>query len=245
LPAVGADEIKAAGSIIAQAAPLTASQRPPAEDAAMLGRATSRLVTAAGPLCTAYLDRACSFEVVFDASAVGVGTMSAEASGRGRVTVSAGMLRVLDTEDEVAAVVAHELSHHLAGHIARSWARGSVAGAAAGAVVGALIPFGGLAGWVVGQGAAELGAGAARLAYSKQDEREADYLAAYLLARAGYDLERAGRIWVRLARPSNSGETAGLLEAHPSDAERLAVWWRTSEEIRTSPGLVPRLSSGR
>lgn len=226
LPTPSAEEVGAAAALIAQASPLAPSTRPASEDAALLSRATARVTSAAEPLCAA-----------------GTGRLSAEASGRGRVTISAGMLRVLDTEEEVAAVLAHEFGHHLAGHLGRGLARGSVAGTAAGAVIGAIVPFGGLAGWAIGQGAAELGAGAARLAYSKEEEREADYLAVYLIARAGYDPDRAARIWVRLA-PPGAGATAGFLDAHPSDAERLASWWRSTGEARNSAGLVPRLASG-
>ena len=149
------------------------------------------------------------------------------------------MMGVLDNEDEVAAVVGHELGHHLAGHLGRQRARGVAAGAAASAVLGAVVPFGGLAAWALGQGAAELGAGATRLAFSKGDEREADYLDAYLVARAGYDLDRAGQVWVKLAR-RDPGETAGPLDSHPAGPDRLAAWRRAAEEIRASPDLVPR-----
>jgi hypothetical protein len=124
-----------------------------------------------------------------------------------------------------AVVVAHEFGHHLAGHLGRQRARGTVAGTVASTVVGAVVPFGGLAAWAVGQGAAELGAGAARLAFSKEEEREADYLAAYLVARAGYDLDRAGNLWARLSRPdatARSGALAGLLDA-PAARDRMAA----------------------
>lgn len=112
---------------------------------------------------------------------------------------------------------------------------------AAGALLGAVVPSGGVAAWALGQGAAELGAGAgaARLASSKQEEREADHLGACLVARAGYDLERAGRLRARLARPGDPA-TAGLLGGHSADAERLAQWRRTTEGIRVSPDPMPR-----
>jgi predicted Zn-dependent protease len=151
------------------------------------------------------------------------------------------MVRLLESDDELAALVAHEAGHHLAGHIGRQFARGLAAGTAASALLGALVPFGGVAAWALGQGAAELGASAARLAFSKEDEREADYLAVYLVARAGYDPERAGRIWAILGR-GRASESAGLLDSHPAEPDRLAAWRRTVEEIRASPDLVPHLS---
>ncbi|TPG57102.1 hypothetical protein EAH89_11580 [Roseomonas nepalensis] len=245
LPSVTAEEVRNAAQTIAAAPVLTASPRDPVQDGPMLERVTARLAPPAEPFCDAYLGRACAFQVVLDASPSGAATMSAEASGAGRITVSTGMLRAMATDDETAAVVAHEMGHHLAGHLARGLARGSAAGIAAGSIVGAVIPFGGLAAWAIGQGAAELGAGAARLAFSKEEEREADYLAVYLLARAGYDPAPAASLWVRLARRDRLSGEAGVLDRHPSDPERLAAWRRTVQEVRASPDLVPRLSVTR
>ncbi len=235
LPAIDADQVEAARRSIDGAAPLASHGRSAQENAAMLDTVARRMTAAAQPLCAAYKEAPCDFQVSLDPSP----TLRAEAFGQGRVTLTAGMVDVLDNEDEVAAVVGHEFGHHLAGHIGRQLARGMAAGTAASAVLGAVVPFGGVAGWVLGQGAAELGAGGARLAFSKQDEREADYLDAYLVARAGYDLDRAGQVWRKFAQ-RGSPEEAGLLDSHPAAAERLAAWQRTAEEIRASPDLVPR-----
>jgi predicted Zn-dependent protease len=205
----------------------------------MLAAVAARVAAAAEPVCAAQLRRACGFTVRLDPSS---GTARASAHGRGQVTLTAGMVRLVETEDELAAVVGHEFGHHLAGHLGRQRTRGTVAGTVAANVVGAVVPFGGLAALALGQGAAQLGAGAARLAYSKDEEREADYLGAYLVARAGYDLERAGNLWARLSRPEAAARTgvAALLATHPAEAERLAAWRRTTEEIRASPDLLPR-----
>ncbi|WP_343893741.1 M48 family metalloprotease, partial [Craurococcus roseus] len=239
-PAIGAAEVEAARRGIAAAPPPAAQPRTAEEGTAMLASAAARVSAAAEPVCAAYLNRPCGFTVRFDPSS---GAARAFAHGQGQVTLTAGMVRLVETEDELAAVVAHEFGHHLAGHLNRQRTRGTVAGTVASTVIGAVVPFGGLAGLVIGQGAAQLGAGAARLAYSKGEEREADYLGAYLVARAGYDLERAGNLWARIARPeaarSGSG-VAGLLATHPAEAERLAAWRRTTEEIRASPDLIPR-----
>jgi predicted Zn-dependent protease len=235
-PAVDQAEVEAARQAIAAPAWAAAARDPTLADTAnRLATVTRRVSDAAQPLCTADLGRTCPLEVVLDPSAA----PRAEATGRGRILVTAGMVRLLDGDDELAAVVAHEAGHHLAGHIGRQLARGLAAGTVASALLGAVLPFGGLAGWALGQGAAELGAGAARLAFSKEEEREADYLAAYLVARAGYDPERAGRLWEILGR-GRAGESAGLLDSHPAGPDRLAAWRRTAEEIRVSPDLVPR-----
>ncbi len=238
-PAVSAAEVESARRSIAAAPPPAAQARSAEEGAAMLAAVAQRVAAAAEPVCAAQLGRACGFVVRLDPST----SVRATAHGAGQVTLTAGMVRLVETEDELAAVVAHEFGHHLAGHLGRQRVRNTVAGTAASAALGAVVPFGGLAGLVLGQGAAQLGAGAARLAYSKGEEREADYLGAYLVARAGYDLERAGGLWARLSRPEAQG-LAGLLATHPAEAERLAAWRRAAEEIRASPDLMPRRRAG-
>lgn len=238
-PAVAVADVEAARRSIAAAPPPAAQARTADQDTAMLAAAAGRVAAAAEPVCAAHLSRPCGFTVRLDPS----DSVRAAAHGSGQVTLTAGMLRLVETEDELAAVVAHEFGHHLAGHLGRQRTRGAVAGTAASAVLGAVVPFGGVAAWALGQGAAQLGAGAARLAYSKGEEREADYLGAYLAARAGYDLDRAGNLWARLARPEARG-VASLLATHPAEAERLAAWRRSTEEIRASPDLMPRRGAG-
>ena len=239
-PAIDAADVEAARRSIAAAPPPAAQPRSAEGNTAMLAAAAGRVAAAAEPVCAVHLNRACAFTVRLAPS----DTPRAAAHGQGQVTLTAGMVRLVETEDELAAVVAHEFGHHIAGHLGRQRTRGTVAGTVASTVVGAVVPFGGLAGLVIGQGAAQLGAGAARLAYSKAEEREADYLGAYLVARAGYDLERAGNLGARWARPDaaarSGGGVAGLLATHPAEAERLAAWRRAAEEIRASPDLMPR-----
>ena len=85
-----------------------------------------------------------------------------------------------------------------------------------------------------------MGAGVGRLVYSKADEREADYLSAYITARAGYDLQDASGIWVKLAGSGGRRATAGLLDTHPAGPERLAAWEMAEREIAASPEVLPR-----
>ena len=207
---------------------------------AMLADVSRRLTQAAQPLCTAYGSRDCALQVTFDPST----TARAAMTGQGQVTITLGMLRLLGSEDEVAAVLGHELGHHLANHLSRRRARGLAAGTVAGTLLGAVVPFGGLAGWALGEGAALAGSQGAQLAFSKEEEREADYLGAYLVARAGYDLDRAGLVWVRLTR-GGPQETAGLLDSHPAGPERLAAWRQATAEIRLSPDAMPQRSGQR
>ena len=236
-PAVDPAELDAARQAIIETPPAAGMAGMPE---AMLDGVSRRLTRAAQPLCTAYGSRDCTLQVTLDPSRAARASMT----GQGRATITLGMLELLGSEDEVAAVLGHELGHHLANHLDRRRARGLAAGTAAGTLLAAVVPFGGLAGWALGEGAALAGSQGAQLAFSKAEEREADYLSAYLVARAGYDLERAGLVWVRLTR-GGPLETTGLLDSHPAGPERLAAWRQATAEIRLSPNGMPQRSGQR
>ena len=236
-PASTPVEVEAARQIVAEAGRQTSIARSPEDAAAILASVAARVGAAAEPLCAAYLRAGCGLSVALDPDLA----VRAALDGA-QVRVSLGMMRLLANEDEMAAVVGHEYGHHIAEHLSRRRLRGMAAGTAAGTLLSAVVPLGGVAGLLLGQGAAELGAAGARQAYSQAEEREADYLAAYLVARAGYDLDRAGMLWVRLTR--DPGETAGWLSTHPGGPERLAAWRRAAAEVRASPNMAPRLAGG-
>lgn len=231
VPTPGQGALAAAQREIAMAPPLRQHARGQDEQMEMLRRVATRVFAAAQPVCKARGREGCGFRVAYDPS----DKVNAYATGSGNVAVTAGLLRVVDNEAELAAVVAHEFGHHIAGHIGRARAR-STAGALAGAVVGAYTGLGNLSG---------LGANVGRLVYSKADEREADYLAAYITAAAGYDLRDAAGIWAKLAGSGGGQATAGLLDTHPAGPERLAAWELAEREITASPERLPRPTGAR
>ncbi len=216
----------AARQEIAAAPPIRRHARGPEAKHAMLRRVATRVAAAAQPICRQQRGQGCGFRVAYDPS----DAVNAYASGQGDIAVTAGMLRVVDNDSELAAVIAHEFAHPIAGHIPRAATRTAL-GALAGAVVGAYTGLGDLSG---------LGAQAGRLVYSQADEREADYLAAYITARAGYDLEEAEGLWAKLAASGDRRVQAGLLDTHPAGPERLAAWEIARREIAASPDRLPR-----
>lgn len=231
VPTPNQGALAAAQREIAMAPPLRQHARGPDEQREMLRRVATRVFAATQPICQARRGgQGCGFRVAYDPS----DKINAYAAGSGDVAVTAGLLRVVDGDAELAAVVAHEFGHHIAGHIGRARTRSTV-GALAGAVVGAYTGLGNLSG---------VGASAGRLVYSKADEREADYLAAYITARAGYDLREASGIWAKLAG-SRGQATAGLLDTHPAGPERLAAWEIAEREIAASQELLPRPAGAR
>lgn len=230
--------IAAAGREIAASEAPRPNPRSLAADRALLQRVAGRLTQAAQPFCQRAKGSGCTFTI----DLVQAAEPNAFASSRNHIAVTTGMMRLLQNEDEVAAVVAHEMAHHIANHVAEGGVRAQ-AGAMAGALVGSLA--GSVARDTLGSDlgltrlGAQTGAQAAQLAYSKADEREADYLGAWIMARAGFDLERAATLWAKLTHLSGKGTTS-LLDSHPAGPERLAAWRRTLEEIRANPDAMLR-----
>jgi predicted Zn-dependent protease len=169
--------------------------------------------------------------------------LNAGAMGYGNIVLNRGIVEYAANEEEVCLVVAHEIGHHAANHVARG-TRNQMIGALIGVAVA------GLAAAATGshpssgatQSAAQLGATIGRLSYSKEQEREADYMAALILYRAGIDLDRARGLLVTMARGSGRMETT-FLDSHPAGPERVAAWDRAVAEIRASNGRLPQRAS--
>lgn len=232
-PPIDRTALAAAQREIAAAPPLQPVPRSREEQQVMLRRVAPRLLAAAQPLCRQERGADCAFRI----GIVEAPEANAFASGRDQVGVTTGMLRMVANDDELAAVLAHEFAHHIANHIQESGWRTQ-----AGAVAGSLL--GGVASNVIGYDlglsrlGAEAGAYAARLSFSKAEEREADYLGAWIMARAGFDLDRAGGLWAKLTRGGGSSETR-FLDSHPAGPERLALWRATAAQIRESREALP------
>jgi predicted Zn-dependent protease len=92
------------------------------------------------------------------------------------------------------------------------------------------------------QSAAQLGATIGHLSFSKEQEREADYMAALILYRAGIDLDKARGLLVTMAAGSGRMETT-FLDSHPAGPERVAAWDRAVAEVRASNGRLPQRAS--
>lgn len=187
----------------------------PVDDAAVAGGEVTFFVKRDAQAFRAVVapERVCSYPVgLFDDQSV-----NAFADGD-RVMISKGMVRFVDTEDELALVIGHELAHNTEGH--RDKKMGN-------AIFGAI--FDGLAaGFGVNTGGAFSNAMAG--VNSQDFESEADYVGAYYAARAGYDVSQAAGLWRRMAASHPLAiHLAG--STHPSTAKRFLALEQTSREI--------------
>lgn len=206
----------------------------------MLQRVAARLTASAPPLCQHAKVENCTISIKYSPE----DTVNAYADGENSVTVHRGLLELLQTEDEVAAVVGHEFGHHLGEHLEERRNNaiiGAVLGgllAAGGAIAAGADPNDSAMPEAVGTGAG-LGAAIGALSYSKSEEREADLLSAYLLARANYDLHKAGRTFWVLAQQNKDKVKSSMLDTHPAGPERIVAWDKAIAEVEKSPNKLP------
>jgi predicted Zn-dependent protease len=173
-------------------------------------------------------------------------SMNAGAGPNGLIVVNRGIVEYAANKDEVCLVIAHEIGHQAANHIAtsqRNKATGALIGAILLGVVGAAASYGSYSSPNVTRSAmqagADIGGAIGRISFSKEQEREADYLAAVILYRSGVDLDKARGFLVTMARASGRKET-GMLDTHPAGPERIAGWDQAVAEIRASDGRLPQ-----
>jgi predicted Zn-dependent protease len=172
-------------------------------------------------------------------------SLNAFAGPDGTIVINRGIVDYAANEEEVAVVIAHEIGHQAADHLARRQQNqriGSLVGNIVITAVSLVVPPLGMATSLI-QSAAESGVhlatGAVAASYSKEQEREADWLAALILYRAGMDLDRARGFLLTMARgPGGAGPS--LFMTHLSGPERLAAWDEAVRQIRASNGRLPR-----
>jgi len=201
----------------------------------LLTRISRRLEGPAQELCRDIGRGTCDWRVQASRSR----DLNAYATLDGRVVINRGIIEYARNEEEVALVVGHELAHQAANHVAQSRDNAEVGAAIGTALGGVIVVAEALGGGRTSarthrrtiENAAGTGARLADLAFSKEQEREADHLGVRLLARAGYDPRAARGFLVTMARASRRRET-GLFDSHPAGPERLAAFDALLAELR-------------
>ena len=236
LPEVSSGNIAAARAEIRMAAPPLPRSVSDDEAARTLRTAIQLVRAPAGNLCREMDVGVCEWNFSLSRSS----EMNAGASGYGQIVLNRGIVEYAANEEEVCLVVAHEIGHHAANHIARGTSNrmiGALIGIAVVGLIGAAA--GSSPGADATRSAARLGASIGGLSFSKEQEREADYMAALILYRAGVDLDKARGLLVTMAAGEGRMAT-GFLDSHPAGPERVAAWDRAVAEIRASNGRLPQ-----
>lgn len=157
----------------------------------------------------------------------------------GKVGVNTGIFTVAKNQDQLAAVIAHEIGHVVSRHHDERITRQM------GAQTGLNI-VGSLLGARYGEGAAsatgQLGGAALQTAFllpgSRTQESEADVVGQRLMAQAGYDPRQAVNLWQNMISASSS-RPPQWLSTHPDPQSRI-------HELGTRAGaLVPVYEQAR
>ena len=98
------------------------------------------------------------------------------------VHVTKGLMKILNTEEEIAGVLGHEIGHVRLGHYSKGVTR-AVGWAVAGTLLGKIGGWGGVA----AQAAGGIGSKLIESGFSREQEVEADDYGTELLKKAGYD----------------------------------------------------------
>jgi predicted Zn-dependent protease len=152
----------------------------------------------------------------WEAHVVSVNEVNAWCMPGGKMAIYTGLIEKLKaTDEEIAAVMGHEIAHALREH-SRERASREVGTSMAVGVVGALLGLGDL-----GQNLAGLAADVTlNKPNSRTQETEADRIGVELAARAGYDPRAAISLWEKMAKAGGGGPPQWL-STHPSNETRL------------------------
>jgi predicted Zn-dependent protease len=134
----------------------------------------------------------------------------------GIVVVSDPLVALAETDDDVVAVLAHELGHVLHRHSLRSLLQNVGVGVLVAGVLGDFTS--------ISAAASTMPVTLVQLQYSRRFEREADAAGAGYLDAVGVPREHLARMLERLAA-SHGGDSAwsAYLSTHPATAERVAA----------------------
>lgn len=172
---------------------------------------------------------------------------NAFAAPAGHIFISSGIMSAMDSEDELAGILAHEISHVVCRHISDKIERAAKVNLAAlaGIVAGVFL---GAAGAGAAANAVTVGSMAAgqsaMLAYSRQDERQADNIGLQYLNDAGYSARGLLVILKKIREKTWFGpeEIPTYLTTHPATEERIArihAWIDDNEPAPAKPMQAP------
>ncbi len=153
-------------------------------------------------------------------------SFNAFASPAANIFIYKGLLFALDTIDELAGIMAHEIAHAVSRHVSQSIDRsklvnfGSMAGMLAGILVGAAGGGGAASALTIGSAAAGQ---SAMLAFTRENETDADQKAFLFLKESGY---------------SPQGLLSGLIKMRASDYRGIEG---IPDYFKTHPGTGNRI----
>ena len=131
----------------------------------------------------------------------------------GKIGVFTGLLKAAQTQDQLAAVIGHEVAHVIAGHSNERYSEAKLAG-----VGGAVVQS------ATGVNPELLGMATNvffLLPHSRTHEAEADVLGMDYMAKAGFDPRASITLWENMSK-AGGDKPPEMLSTHPSDRTRIS-----------------------
>ncbi len=145
----------------------------------------------------------------------------------GKMAMYTGLIGKLGaTDDEIAAVMGHEIAHALREHARERISRQMGTQMTIG-IVGALFGIGNLGQSIAGTVADVT----LNMPNSRLHETESDRIGVELAARAGFDPRAAVTLWEKMAKQSKGGQPPKFLSTHPSHEDRINDLRQYSERV--------------
>lgn len=132
----------------------------------------------------------------------------------GKIGVYTGIVNQLKlTDDELAAVMGHEIAHALREHSREQASQKAVSGLITSTIAAAT----GMPGELMDAGSQML----VHLPNSRSMELESDVIGLELMARAGYNPRNASSVWKKMLQASGSKNGPAFLSTHPAGEQRI------------------------
>lgn len=160
------------------------------------------------------LTRACAYSIELG----NVDTVNAYDDGR-RVMITRGMMNFARSDEELAYVLAKEMAHNSLGHAGKQNMSTTV-----GDIIDNLIR--------IRPDVTTLAGTSGVRPMPKELDAAADTLSLYMLARAGYNVDRVPRFWERLASQYPTTVLNSYTAIHPATAFRLSVMERIVADVK-------------
>ena len=148
----------------------------------------------------------------------------------GKVGVYTALIKLADSDDEIAVVMGHEVAHVSSRHGSERQSQAMLVGLGGAALAIGTEKDKNQQYYMLAYG---LTSTLGTLKYSRDHEREADAVGLQFAARAGYDPRAAASFWRKMAAKETGGRPPAWLSTHPPSEERI----ETLE--RLAPGLMP------
>lgn len=158
--------------------------------------------------------RACAFKVDIGNS----DNINSYADGQ-RVMITRGMVNFAQSDEAIAFVLAKDISHNVLGHAATMRSSYTI-----GSIIDNLVTVRPDLSMLIGNAGVK--------PVPQELDAAADYLALYMLVRAGYNIEHAHAFWQRLAGQYPPTVLNGYTHTHPATTYRLSVIDKTVAEIK-------------